>query len=154
MSTGSTALPTFAPRIEPTIPRDVQRHLQLIYQTLNNHTSAFQALPKATSNSTTATNKTFFPRISPSIPHDVQNHLQLIYGALNNHTVAFGKLPKVAATPETAATLQQQATTKSLFPRVETTISPLVQLHLQLIYGKLDNHAQAFAFYKQHMPTS
>lgn len=34
---------SFYPTIEPSIPHDVQRHLQLIYQKLDNHTRAFGA---------------------------------------------------------------------------------------------------------------
>jgi hypothetical protein len=147
MSTNSTTSPTFAPKIEPSIPRDVQRHLQLIYQTLSDHTAAFQALPKATS-AAPVTHQTFFPRVSPNIPHDVQRHLQLIYGAINNHAVAFSQLPKVTTTAQTAAALQAESTSKTFFPRIETTIPPEIQLHLQLIYSKLGNHSSAFGLYK------
>jgi hypothetical protein len=148
MSTPNTAPQTFSARIEPTIPHDVQSHLQLIYKTLNNHALAFQALPKSTEPAP-VTNKAFFPRISPTIPHEVQRHLQLIYGALNNHTAAFSQLPKVttATTPEVQ---QVQSAAKTFSARIETTIPPEVQIHLQLIYGKLNNHSLAFEFYKAH----
>ncbi len=43
---------TFYPKIESTIPRDVQRHLQLIYSKLNNHTLSFQFVKKTTENIT------------------------------------------------------------------------------------------------------
>jgi hypothetical protein len=145
----STAPQTFSPRIEPTISRDVQRHLQLIYDAINNHAQSFQSLPKQ-SNPAPVTSKTFFPRISPSIPHEVQRHLQLIYGAINNHAVAFSQLPKVKTAD---APRQVQPTGKTLFAHIEDTIPHEVQLHLQLIYGKLDNHDRAFEFYKSQ-PTA
>jgi hypothetical protein len=39
---------TFYPRIEPSIPAEVQRHLQLIYLKLNNHGLAFSQLINTT----------------------------------------------------------------------------------------------------------
>jgi hypothetical protein len=39
---------TFYPRIESTIPHEVQRHLQLIYSKLNNHAMAFGQVASAT----------------------------------------------------------------------------------------------------------
>jgi hypothetical protein len=47
MAVASKAPITFFPRIEPTIPHEVQRHLQLIYSRVNNFAVAFQHIASA-----------------------------------------------------------------------------------------------------------
>jgi hypothetical protein len=149
MATTGNALMSFFPRIEPTIPRDIQRHFQLIYTTLNNHAQALTSLPKSTGTQP-VTIKTFSPKLDDSIPREVQRHLQLIYKGINNHGMAFTQLPKLNLPKNVQFTQTQQ----SLSPHIEPQIPPVVQLHLQLIYGRLDNHGQAIEFYKQNMPAS
>lgn len=148
----STTPTTHQPRIDPSIPRDVQRHLQLIYNTLNNHATAFQALPKSTgTNPVTAT--ALSPRISATVPHEVSRHLQLIYDTLNNHAAAFAQLPKLS-TAGTASATNTTSTTQTFAAKIEPSIPFEVQTHLQLIYGKLANHSNAFEFYKANMPAT
>jgi hypothetical protein len=145
----STAPQAHFPRIDATIPHDVQRHLRLIYETLGQHAAAFQALPQSTSKTPApVTVKTLFPRIDSAVPHEISRHLQLIYGALNNHAIAFTQLPKLNST----GTAQPTAAPQTFDAKIEPTIPHDVQVHLQLIYGKLTNHTLAFDFYKTHMP--
>lgn len=143
---------THLPRIDPSIPRDVQRHLQLIYNTLNEHATAFQALPKATG-AQPITGKTLLPRISDAVPHEISRHLQLIYSTLNNHGTAFAQLPKLPTAGTIPATTTAP-TQQTFAAKIEPTIPHEVQTHLTLIYGKLVNHSNAFEFYKANMPTT
>lgn len=148
----SSAPQTHLPRIDPSIPRDVQRHLQLIYNTLNEHAMAFQALPQSTGAQPVA-GKTLLPRISATVPHEITRHLQLIYNTLNNHATAFAQLPKLN-TAGTTPVATAASTVLSFAAKIEPTIPPEVQTHLHLIYGKLVNHSSAFEFYKANMPTT
>lgn len=146
----STAPQTHFPRIDATIPRDIQRHLQLIYATMSRHAAAFQSLPKSTG-PVPVTTSTFFPKIASTVPYEIQRHLQLIYKTLNGNAAAFTQLPKLNLTTKPAPSASSVQTFDA---QIEPTIPPDVQIHLQLIYGKLNNHALAFDFYKAHMPTT
>lgn len=149
MATSVATLLTFSASIESSIPRDVQRHLQLIYGKLVSQAQDLASLPKSTGPQAVDVT-THFPKLESSIPRDVQRHLQLIYGAINNHGIAFTQLPKLNSN----ATVNPPSGTQTFSASIETTIPHAVQRHLQLIYGKLDNHAQALDLYHANSPTA